>query len=203
MYRIEHHDDKDILVEEPSADYAYTYADYLKWHIEDRLELLKGQIFKMSGPNTIHQKISRNVTLIIGNFLRKKKCELFTAPFDVRLPLKNRKDDTEITTVVQPDLCVICDLSKLDARGCIGAPDLVVEILSPGNSKVEVQSKFELYQEAGVKEYWIISPEVSNLIIYTLSNGKYIGSKPYAPGETITTSVLPGLEISVEQIFET
>ena len=156
----------------------------------------------MSAPNTDHQKVSVRLQGRIWVFLENKKCQLFSAPFDVRLPVKNKKRDDEITTVVQPDLCVICDESKLDTRGCCGAPDVVVEILSPGNSQKEVQDKFELYEEAGVYEYWIVNPIIEHIIIYTLQNGKYIGSKPYAAGEKISSQVLPGLKIEVKDIFK-
>ncbi|WP_042344549.1 Uma2 family endonuclease, partial [Capnocytophaga canis] len=137
---------------------VYTYADYLLWKFEERVELLKGKIFKMSpAPSLKHQKISMNLSGLLWQFLRGKKCQLFSAPFDVRLPKKEEKGDN-IHTVVQPDLCIICDESKLDERGCIGAPDLIIEILSPGNSKKEMKNKFELYQESGVEEYWIVNP---------------------------------------------
>jgi Uma2 family endonuclease len=196
------YDNESLLVEEPSANYGYTYADYLKWKIDERIELFRGRILKLSAPNLSHQNISGNLYFHIRSFLSDKKCKVFAAPFDVRLPVQNRKRDDEVTTVVQPDLCVICDLEKLDARGCCGAPDLCVEILSPGNSRKEVQLKFEIYEEAGVLEYWIVNPEEQNLLIYTLTNGKYIGSKPYAPGEVVTSTVLPGLQINLEDIFE-
>lgn len=157
MYRIEEHDVTDILVEEPSAELNYTYADYLKWKISERVELFRGQILKLAAPNTSHQTISGNLHFQLKTFLQNKSCRVFSAPFDVRLPIQNRKKDNEVTTVVQPDLCVICDPEKLDARGCCGAPDLVIEILSPGNSTTEVQIKFEVYEEAGVKEYWLVN----------------------------------------------
>ncbi|MEQ1678695.1 MAG: Uma2 family endonuclease, partial [Chitinophagaceae bacterium] len=133
-------------VEEPDSSVSYTYADYLQWKFEERLELFRGKIFKLSAPNTKHQVISRNIIAPFVMLLKKKPCQAFAAPFDVRLPVKNRKKDDEVTTVVQPDICVICDESKLDSRGCCGAPDLVVEILSPGNSKKEIKMKFELYE---------------------------------------------------------
>ncbi|MDB4918838.1 Uma2 family endonuclease [Mucilaginibacter sp.] len=137
---------------------TYTYADYLKWTFDERLELIKGKIFKMSPtPGSVHQRISFRLTLWIGNYLEGKSCELFTTPFDVRLP-RLSKDDKEIITVVQPDVCVICDPKKVDDKGCIGTPDIVIEILSPGNNKKELRNKFEAYEEAGVLEYWIINP---------------------------------------------
>ncbi len=190
------------MVEEPSPEYTYTCADYLKWKFEERVELFRGKIFKMLAPNRKHQEVSRNLLLELGNFLSDKSCKIFSAPFDVRLPARNRKNDNEITSGVQPDLCVICDMSKLDDKGCCGTPDLVVEILSPGNSQREVQYKFGLYEEAGVLEYWIINPAEENRIIYTLENGKYTSSKPYAPGEVVTSIVLQGISIDVSDVFK-
>ncbi len=202
MYTIYDNDKNDFIeVNEPDASLTYTYADYLQWKFEERLELFRGKIFKLAAPNTMHQKIAGKLYLRIGNFLEKQKCQVFIAPFDVRLPVKNKKKDHEITTVVQPDLCIVCDETKIDDRGCCGAPDVIVEILSPGNSKKEVQNKFELYEEAGVAEYWIINPSEENLIIYTLQNSRYTGSKPYAPGEIISSNNIPGFKITVADIF--
>ena len=138
---------------------VYSYADYFKWKFEERVELIRGYIFKMSpAPNVRHQQLSAEIGGQLWSFLRGKKCQVFTAPFDVRLPRKST-DDKEIITVVQPDICVICDPSKLDKRGCLGAPDIVVEILSPGNNTKELKNKYEVYEEAGIKEYWVVSPQ--------------------------------------------
>lgn len=202
MYRVIEAEEHDLLVEEPSANYGYTYADYLKWKFEERLELFKGRIFKLSAPNRFHQEVSRNLLLHFGNYLQKKQCKVFAAPFDVRLPVQNRKKDNEITTVVQPDLCVICDPSKLDERGCCGAPDLVVEILSPGNSQKEVRLKFELYEEAGVKEYWVINPTEQNIVVYKLVERKFISERMYAPCDILPSYAIEGLQIDVSEIFE-
>src|ERR1700761_3418608 len=112
---------------------VYSYADYLKWNFKERVELIKGKLFKMSpAPNRMHQKLSVHITGHLWNYLRGNTCNLYSAPFDVRLPRKSA-NDTDIITVLQPDICVICDESKLDDKGCLGAPDIVVEILSPGN----------------------------------------------------------------------
>src|ERR1700733_7887807 len=142
-------DDNDefVKVEEPDPSYSYTYADYLKWKFEERLELFRGRIYKLGAPNTKHEEVSINLASQLFIFLKGKKCKVFSAPFDVRLPVKNKKKDDEINTVVQPDISVICDENKLDEKGCCGAPDLIVEILSPGNSKKEVRLKYELYEE--------------------------------------------------------
>ena len=189
-------------VEEPDSSFTYTYADYLQWKFEERLELFRGKIFKLSAPNTRHQDISRNILVPIALFLKKKPCKVFAAPFDVRLPVKNRKKDNEVTTVVQPDICVICDETKLDSRGCCGAPDLVVEILSPGNSKKEIRLKHELYEEAGVKEYWIVNPEEENIVVFVLNEaGKFFGIDMYAGDDTIRSLAITGLTINLNEIF--
>ena len=191
------------LVEEPDPSLHYTYADYLQWKFEERVELIKGRIFKMSpAPNTKHQVVAGNLFVQVKSFFKNQKCQVFIAPFDVRLPVKNKKKDTEIVTVVQPDICVVCDESKIDERGCCGAPDLVIEILSPGNSKKEVRLKFELYQESGVKEYWIVNPVEENLVVYTLDAlGEYEGGKMYAGGDRIKSFAINGFTIEVNEIF--
>ena len=152
-------------VNEPDFNYTgrYTYADYLQWTIEERLELIKGKIFRMSrGPDMRHQWISTKIFGPLWSALRNQRCRVFAAPFDVRLPRKSR-EDKDIITVLQPDLCVIFDQSKLDEKGCIGAPDIVVEILSPANNKKELKNKYEVYEESGVREYWIVSPQDKTL----------------------------------------
>ena len=107
------------------------------------------------------------------------------------------------TTVFQPDICVICDLSKLDDHGCVGAPDIVVEILSPGNNKKELRNKYEIYEEAGVQEYWIVWPDTQSFLKYTLNEeGKYIPSRILTSGDEVTTPVLPGFILDLEEVFE-
>ncbi|MES2702367.1 MAG: Uma2 family endonuclease [Bacteroidota bacterium] len=180
---------------------VYTYADYLKWDFKERVELIKGRLFKMSpAPSSRHQQVSMRISNAICNYLDGKPCEVYAAPFDVRLPRKS-KDDRDIVTVVQPDICVICDISKIDSKGCLGAPDIVIEILSPGNSKTELNNKFEIYEEAGVKEYWIVFPHDNTFIVYTMTDGKYISSRPMTEGTIVTSSVLPGLIIDVAKLF--
>lgn len=177
---------------------TYTYADYLLWKFKERIELFKGKIFKMSpDPARIHQKLLLNFTRTFDNYFIKHSCELYFAPFDVRIPDKQGN----ILTVVQPDLCVICDLSKLDDKGCIGAPDLVVEILSPGNTKKEQDIKYRIYEEAGVLEYWIVHPTDKNIQVFVLQNGIYIGLKPATEGEIITSTTFPELCFSTDEVF--
>jgi Uma2 family endonuclease len=177
----------------------YTYSDYLLWQFSDRVELIKGFILKMSpAPNTNHQKISQNLNGYFYNFFQNKNCQVFVAPFDVRLPIKSAKKET---TVVQPDLSIICDDNKLDDRGCNGSPDLIIEIISPNNSKHDIHTKFNLYQEAGVLEYWLVEPTEKIILIYTLPNGVYIGLKPLVEGEIVKSLLFPEIKISVKDIF--
>ncbi|HEX8316387.1 MAG TPA: Uma2 family endonuclease [Flavisolibacter sp.] len=194
-----------VVVEEPDPSLRYTYADYLQWKFEERIELIRGQVFKMSpAPNLKHQQVSGRLFNEIYNYLKGKPCEVFSAPFDVRLPVMTKKKPEEITTVVQPDICIVCDEAKLDERGCCGTPDLVIEILSPGNSKKEVRIKHELYEEAGVKEYWVVYPTEESIAVFHLNNkGRYNGAHLYASGDTITSTAVTGLAISVTDVFST
>jgi Uma2 family endonuclease len=181
---------------------TYTYADYFKWQFDERVELIKGKIFEMSpAPNRFHQKIAGDIYRQIGNFLEGKSCEVYTAPFDVRIPRKS-KSDKEIITVLQPDVCVICDLSKLDKKGCIGAPDIIVEVLSPGNNSKELTKKYEVYEEAGVKEYWVVSPQDQWMRIYTLVDGKFKESPYFVSGSIVTSSILPGFSLDIANLFK-
>jgi Uma2 family endonuclease len=180
----------------------YTYADYLKWQISDRLELIKGYIRQMSAPSRKHQEISRNLIHFIDRHFWGHSCAYYTAPFDVRIPRFDKKKGKDVITVVQPDICVICDESKLDDKGCIGAPDLVVEILSPGNSKREMREKFEVYEEAGVREYWIVNVLDKNVLIFTLNEaGKFIGQRPYVEDEIMHAYIFPELTVDLNQVF--
>lgn len=181
---------------------TYSYADYLLWQVKEKIELFKGKILAMSpAPARYHQKIVGNIHGILFPIFKGKKCELYTAPFDVRIPKQDKEDD-KIFTVVQPDLSVICDPEKLDERGCIGAPDLVIEILSPGNSKKEMDVKFTLYEEAGVLEYWIVHPTEKVIWIYVLENGRYVTHKPFVEGEFLISKKFPDLKINTAEIFE-
>jgi len=184
-------------------DKTYTYADYLTWHFQEKLELIKGTIFKMSpAPSTNHQRVSRRLTGIMISAFKNHSCELFIAPFDVRLfDKKKSKLDQEIYTVVQPDLCVICDEAKIDERGAIGAPDLVIEILSPGNSDKEMKYKFDLYEEAGVLEYWIVNPADKTVFIFVLKENQFIGMHPLIEEDCIQSKLFPDLDFKLATIF--
>ena len=181
---------------------TYTYADYVQWTFEERLELIKGRIFKMSpAPNSIHQIISASLFNALYNHLKGNQYRVFYAPFDVRLTTRSI-DDKDIITVVQPDICVICDRKKYDDKGGIGSPDIVVEILSPGNNKKELQNKYEVYEESGILEYWIIHPLLNTFLKYTLTNGQFQASKLLTIGDYVTTPILPGFVLSLDDLFE-
>lgn len=195
-----------MKVEEPDLSLSYTYADYLTWNFPELVELIQGKVYKMSpAPTSNHQTVSGQLFLSIGLFLKGKKCKIFSAPFDVRLPDKKGKSDKDIITVVQPDICVICDPSKIDERGCLGAPDWVIEILSKHSSSKDLSEKFEAYEQAGVKEYWVVHPMDQTILVYTLNNdGKYEGNlKPYVRTDKVSPQTLPDLLIDLTEIFET
>lgn len=190
-------------VEEPDPSLRYTYADYLKWNFEERLELIKGKIYKMSpAPTTRHQQISVRLSGEMYALLKGKRCQLFTAPFDVRLPVQNKKRPSQINTVVQPDLCVICDESKIDERGCLGPPDLLVEVLSKRTGRKDRTTKLRLYEEAGVREYWLVSPKRATVEVFLLNEeGKYADAKVYGGEDAIRSEAVPGLLINLTDIF--
>lgn len=175
----------------------YSYADYLVWKIKERVELLKGKILEMSAPSPIHQEISGNLQGALFVFLKNSKCKLYTAPFDVRF---SQKGESQVYTVVQPDLCVVCDFEKIDSKGCVGAPDLVVEILSPGNSKKEMKSKFALYQEEGVREYWVVDPERELVFVYVADNKKFKPTIPIAD-DYVYSTIFPDFKIHTSDLF--
>lgn len=189
-------------VEEMDMGKTYSYANYYAWKIKERVEIIKGKIFLMSAPNLYHQQVSSIIHVTIGVFLKGKDCQIFSAPFDVRLP-KDSKADKDIFDIVQPDLCVVCDSTKLDKRGCIGAPDLIVEILSPSSSRRDLKDKYDLYQSHRVGEYWVIHPEEHTVLIYTLDKkGKYQPSRLFTKGDIVQSSVLKGLEVDLEEVFD-
>lgn len=184
---------------------TYSYADYLTWKFDETVELIKGKIMLMSpAPNVSHQRIERDLLVIIDKHLRGKRCEIFPAPFDVRLynSKKSILENKEIHTVVQPDLSVICRPESLDKQGCNGAPDWVIEILSKGNSKREMQIKYSLYQQSGVQEYWIVYPEQQAIHQFILDEtGIYKLIKMYAEDDKITPSLFPDLAVDLIEVF--
>lgn len=193
-------------VNEPITDYGlldlnkeYTYFDYLRFTFSERVEIIKGKIFKMSpAPNRRHQFTVRNLYDTFSSYLKDKPCQWCPSPFDVRLKIPKGKKNH---TVVQPDLCVVCDLSILDDAGCNGTPDLMVEILSPSNQNHDLDTKCKLYEEAQVKEYWIVNPYNKSVLVYTLQNEVFIGLKPLVEGNKMISPLFPDLDVDVDAFF--
>lgn len=184
-------------------DEKYTYKDYLNWPDEERRELINGTVYNMTpSPSRTHQKISRELFSRFYDYLRKDKvCEVYYAPFDVRLPEGEEKDE-DIRNVVQPDIVVVCDQSKLDERGCKGAPDLIIEIVSPSSAKQDLKDKFYLYERVGVKEYWIVQPVNNTMMVFKLKeNGEYGKPGMYTEEDRIKAGIFDGLEIDLKEIF--
>lgn len=180
---------------------TYTYADYLKWQFDESVELIKGKLYPMSpAPRRAHQLAVSHLLVDISNSLGDQRCQIYTAPFDVRLPIRNERKPDQLYTVVQPDICVVCNLSKLDDDGCLGAPDWVIEITSPRTAKNDFSEKFDLYEESGVREYWIIQPKEKAVNVYALENGKYALVDVYESGE-IPSRIFPDLIVSHDRIF--
>ena len=181
---------------------TYSYADYVTWTFDEYVELIKGKIFKMSpAPYSIHQATSYNLIVTFSQYLKGNKCKLYHAPFDVRIPTKSSKDE-DILTVVQPDICVICDISKIDLRGCLGAPDLIIEIISQSTVKKDLNEKFNLYESSGVREYWIAFPAEKFVAVYFLEQEKYVLKGNFEVGQTLSSHIFPDFNLSVNEVFE-
>lgn len=180
----------------PQQNERYTYADYCTWNDSERWELIEGVRYAMSpAPAPVHQAISRELNRQIANFLEGKPCQVYQAPFDVRL-----NADGEDDTVVQPDLLVICDRSKIDDRGCKGAPDLAIEILSPSTARRDRMVKLQQYQQAGVREYWIVDPDTKIVQVCILKDGLYFVTA-YADTDTAPVVVLDGCTVDLPKVL--
>ena len=184
-------------VREYNGDKRFTYADYESWDDENRYELIDGIAYMMSAPTVEHQSIIVELSRQLANFLKGKPCKVFITPFDVCLNGLGDEDDT----VVQPDVLVVCDESKLDKKRCNGAPDMVIEILSPSTSKRDLFIKLKKYQNAGVREYWIAAPDAKAVNVHLLENGNYV-IHPYESDDTISVNILDGCVIALSDVFE-
>ena len=182
---------------------TFTYGDYLKWPEDERWELIDGVPYNMTpAPSRIHQEILVALSAKFYNFLNDKDCRVYVAPFDVRLPEGNEKEEG-IKTVVQPDLVVVCNQAKLDDKGCLGPPDLIVEITSPSTASKDLKEKFALYERMGVKEYWIINPTDETVMVFLLDpQGQYGRPAVYSKEDTIQVGILDELSIPLKDIFK-
>ncbi|MDR3246028.1 MAG: Uma2 family endonuclease [Prevotellaceae bacterium] len=183
----------------------YTYADYLTWFDDTRRELVDGFIKMMSAPLPIHQEINGNLLFEFKETIKrhKGKCKAYVAPFDVRLPKNGETADNKIYTVVQPDLCIVCDLSKIDDRGCLGAPDFVAEIQSGSTSHYDLNEKLHLYEAAGVREYWTVFPDGWVNVFILQPDGKYNSvAIIYNKNQKTPVHIFDGVEIDLKEVFE-
>ena len=182
---------------------SYTYADYLTWKFDDLVELIKGKVFHMAAPHPFHQRIVRRFSTKIDNFLANSNtCEVFTAPFDVFLTNYSLITEKEITTVVQPDVFVVCDPQKINDKGCLGSPDMIIEIQSPSTGAKDATTKRLLYEENGVKEFWLISYYERTATIFDLVNDKYVLRGIYSEEDEVEVKILKGLTIKISDIFK-
>jgi Uma2 family endonuclease len=178
----------------------FTYSDYKAWELApgERFELICGEAYAMAAPSYYHQSILMELAKQIAVYLTGKPCKVIPAPYDVRLFYA---DDETDNTVVQPDIAVICDAKKRAPEACRGAPDLVVEILSPSNTAGEMERKFDLYRLAGVREYWVLDPAIKTLYAYQF-NGEAILAKAYTAADAFQAGIFPDLRIDLQSVFE-
>ena len=180
---------------------SYTYADQMDWDGETRYELYNGQPVALASPSRTHQEISGALFFQLYNYLREKKCRIYAAPFDVCLFAEEKDQPEDIETVLQPDITVICDPEKLTDHGCSGAPDLVIEILSPSARRRDRLTKFDLYQRAGVREYWIVDPEAQIVQVHLLEDGRYYSPAAYNSRAAVPVKVLEDFQMDPTQVF--
>lgn len=179
----------------------YTYADYLKFPNDERWEIIDGIPYMQSAPTWQHQSISRELMLQFGEYLRNNHCQVFAAPFDLRLPEIEEKDE-DVTNVYQPDLLVVCDKSRLKGTGYYGIPSLVIEILSPSTVRNDRLLKFNLYEKVGVKEYWIVEPDTKLVSVFVLQdNNRYGRTDLYTETDNVKVSIFPDLTIDLSPVF--
>lgn len=185
----------------PAERASYSFADYLAWGENERAEIINGEVFLMAPPSSVHQEIVAELTRQFGNYLEGKRCKVYPAPFGVRLFEQNGESSEDVDTVVEPDISVICDKNKIDKHGCKGAPDLVVEILSPSSLRHDRFVKLGLYQQAGVREYWIVDPEYKSVQIFTLDGGFLRIHEEYGMGDIAKVNILEGCFIELSKVF--
>jgi Uma2 family endonuclease len=194
-------EEKTSYVNEPDLAGYYTASDFMKWSYKGFVELIRGKIFKLAAaPSTAHQITAKNLVKHFFRAFDDRPCQFFFAPFDVYL-LRDGEDYHTGTSVVEPDICVVCDSTKLKSKGCFGVPDLIVEVLSPGNVKNDTQLKYALYEEYGVKEYWIVDPIDLTVSQNILDNGIFRSSHLTQPGQQLQSALFPDLTITLHEVF--
>lgn len=186
----------------PAEKSRYSFADFLAWDEYERAEIIGGEIYLMGTPSSRHQEISFEIGRQLGNYLEGKRCRVYPAPYGVRLFEQDGDDPEAVDTVVEPDISVICDRDKIDKTGCKGAPDMVVEILSPSTQRHDRLVKLGLYQRAGVREYWIVSPEEQTVQVMLLDSGGVLQLHEVYDRDSIAkVNILDGCFIELAKVF--
>ncbi len=184
----------------PRCEQKYSYADYLTWDEEERWEIIDGAPYMQATPSRIHQEVLMELSRQISNYLLDKQCKVYPAPFCVRLD--EETSEKKINNVVEPDITVVCDKSKLDDKGCKGAPDMIIEVISPSSGKMDRYIKFNKYESAGIKVYWLVEPDQRLVSVFTIQpNGKYGRPEMYADVDKVKVSIFPDLEIDLSSVF--
>lgn len=178
----------------------HSYADYCNWDDDKRHEIIDGIIYDMNAPMRIHQEITGELFRQFANHLKEKQCKAYISPFDVRLPGRSKKEE-KIDTVVQPDISIICDNNKLDKKGCLGAPDLIIEILSPSTAGKDHIIKRRLYEKHKIKEYWLVDPSNRILTIYHHNGKSYDKADIYDDNSEVKSPILPDFILDTKTIF--
>ena len=185
----------------PAEEMRYTFADYLTWDEDDHIELIYGYPYMMSSPSTEHQLVSGELFAQLHTYLADKKCRVIAAPYAVRLFEEASDRPEDVNTVVEPDLVVICDPSKMDRRGCKGTPDLVIEILSPSSRRHDRIVKLDLYQRAGVREYWVVNPEDRTVQVMLLKDSYLLPVEDYGREDMAKVNILEDCTIDLSKVF--
>lgn len=186
----------------PAEKERYTFADVLAWDEDERAEIIGGEAVMLATPSTDHQLISGALFAQLYNFLEGKKCRVISAPFAVRLFEQDGDSPEDVDTVVEPDLSVVCDREKLDGKGCKGAPDMIIEILSPSTHRHDRITKYNLYQRAGVREYWIVEPETQTVQVFLRNeNGLLLPHESYSRTDVAKVNALNGCFIELSKVF--
>lgn len=180
----------------------YTLADVLSWDDQEHWELISGVPVMMAPPVRIHQKIVSEINRQLGNYLEGKKCEVYPAPFAVRLFEQEGDSTKDVNTMVEPDISVICDPGKLDDIGCKGAPDLVMEVLSPSTQRHDRVTKFNLYARAGVREYWLVDPALKTAQSFILEDKHYAVKELGTSGDQMRINILDDCVIDLSRVFD-
>ena len=191
-----------IIMPLSQEEKKYTYADYLTYPEDERWEIIDGIPYMQAAPTPIHQEILMELSKQIANYLTGKPCKIYPAPFSVRLPQGHEKDENEIKTIVEPGISIICDKSKIDDKGCNGTPDMIIEIISPSSIKKDRFVKFNLYEKAGVKEYWIVEPDQKLVSVFLLQkNERFSRPEMYTEEDSINVSIFPDLIIDLNALW--